>query len=347
MGSFNTYCFTSQQVIAPGDRCRVIALTRQHTFDLVSLSRGDKQYKLYGTTSSTCYPVAFWKPVTGFMEAEYADYGQVALYNTPQNRVRLLTWANALYDAALVTAEGKNRCHDIPFDFRASLEAHYPELYKKLGSRRTFLPLSSATADEADFFEKLLPVWEEAWEVAQEHRLFLMNSQNEPTPMQYGLMHEEAFQYLAADTAKLKSRTKESYALYEYFSRSLVEAMQEARAHEGDTAFRVADRTRSKLLELGSYEGLGCISEDLVSPLWDLVSLHLKGALTTQGLFEHVKPLLEERYVLYGMYRFDLKFGPMVYAGQDYLNESGKAYAKFVRTVQKVVSRQRKSRYDE
>lgn len=346
MGSFNASCFASQQIIASGDRCRVVTLTRRQTYSPVALAHGDKEFKVYGTTCSTCYPVAYWKPVIGFMEAEYDDYGQVKLIDNPVTRRRLLSWAAHLWRETPVVAQGENSCHDVPFDFKASLEKCCPSLAAFLKARTYYSPLNAFNTAEPSFFEELIPVWDEAWNVAHEHRLFSMSSSGNPVPLQYGLMHEEVFKYLIAQANKETTWDNEPFEQRAFFDRSLVTA----KARGDDTKeklFWVADTLRQELERVGYYEGLGPVSSDLVEGLWDLLPKLLAGELSDDELFATLKPLLDERYAFHGMLCLNLRFEPLVYAGQDYSNEAGQAYAKFINAVEQTITKQRNDRYED
>ncbi len=346
MGSFNASCFASQQVIAPGDACKVVTLIRRRTYSKVELSDGDKTFSVYGTTCSTCYPVAFWAPAVGFMDAVYDDCGQVTLVDTPTTRIRLLTWAAYMYRNALAVAEGENKCHDIPFDYKALLGKHCPALLEQL-SKSHYFGRSQLLFLEAhpSFFDEVLPVWNAAWEVSQEHRLFSMDRSDEPSPMQYGLMHEATANYLVDYSNKMTDWSNEAYEQRTFFNRCVRSAKESAEGHAGkESVFWFVDALRREFERVGYYEGLGLISADLFNGLWALGPAYLEGSLSDDELFIQCKPFLDERYVLHGLLCLDLKFAPIVYAGQDYSNESGKAYAKFVNAVQKEVSRRRQVR---
>lgn len=346
MGSFNASCFASKQVIAPSNRCRVVLLQRNHTYQPVELSHGETQYSVYGTTCSTCYPVAFWEPVVGFMEATYDDYGQVILLDTPVTRRRLQSWAVYMYMNALVTHQGENSVHDVPFDFKATLETHYPEFFNKLKEAKSYLAFNRDTSSlraEDSFFTKMTPVWDATWNVAQERRLFGLDNQY-PQPLQYGLLHEASYRHLVAFTNKQVSWDKTSYEMRAFFDRSLAKARESSASLE-HAAFWLPERLSSVLNRVGYYEGLSPISSDLFEPVWAIAEQLLKGEISDDDLFLELTPFIEERYVLSALCALDLKFGPVVYAGQDYSNETGKAYAKFVSDVQKQVSREQREMY--
>lgn len=60
-----------------------------------------------------------------------------------------------------------------------------------------------------------------------------------------------------------------------------------------------------------------------------------------------MRPSMVGVYVLAGMNGLNLKFSPIVSAGQDYDNSHGDALAKFITAVAKVVTKERKKRQKE
>jgi hypothetical protein len=92
------------------------------------------------------------------------------------------------------------------------------------------------------------------------------------------------------------------------------------------------------------YEGSG----GLATPdLYDLTRAFVNNGCFSDTQKEFLIESLKDRYVVRGLAELNLKLSPIVYASQDYSNEIGKAYAKFVRSVSSTVNKVNKEKYDE
>lgn len=101
-------------------------------------------------------------------------------------------------------------------------------------------------------------------------------------------------------------------------------------------------RTSSSILD--SMRCGGCnwayqLSHDTLLPG---IEAYADGSLNADGLYEKVKPWIDFRYFMAGLEMLNLKFSPLVYASQDYGNEVGEMYAKFVSEVSAEVCTERR-----
>ena len=86
MGSFNTTCMVSQQVIAPNDEVVIFPIVPQSSYSPVELIDKDGScVEAYGHSSSSCYPTAFWNYAGPMLIGTYDDYGKFELENTVNN----------------------------------------------------------------------------------------------------------------------------------------------------------------------------------------------------------------------------------------------------------------------
>lgn len=63
-------------------------------------------------------------------------------------------------------------------------------------------------------------------------------------------------------------------------------------------------------------------------------------------LFDLFKSQIDHRYIHVGLYWFNIKLSPMVYASQDYDNTTGKSFAKMVRSVGAQINKEIKQNRD-
>ena len=341
MGCFNLTCFASQQTIAPGDKCQVLPILQERGYRPVEGTYGSKPFELYGIASSTCYPHAYWAPYGGFIEAEYDDYGQVTLLDTPTNRLRLCDLFSQLQSDAVTVSEGENQCHDVPYDFAAFLAAETPGLLAYLSARGR-VPTTS------EFFGELEAAWNYVWERHQEHRLVGVDYSDVLRPLQFAIMHQASFDALVSKVNQLRTWRDESLAQRDVFEAMMAKTLDKLPG-EGQLREAVTDflwfQLERELERIGQFEGLTYPGESAV--LADAVAEFLLKKLDREGLFQALKPLLDARYVMSGLNMLNLRITPIVTASQDYSNEIGAAYAQFIASVSAVVTQGRRDHYGE
>jgi hypothetical protein len=87
-----------------------------------------------------------------------------------------------------------------------------------------------------------------------------------------------------------------------------------------------------------NFEGIRYNEEDGLRPLF---AAYADKVITEDEFFEVVQPMLDTRYIMAGLESMNLRIESVVTTGQDYENELGKAFAKFVRSTSSVVTKQR------
>lgn len=351
MGSFNIACNASGQVIAEGEKCWVIPLIQQSTFKPVQMMENDTEHILFGIANSTCHPDAFWQPMTGFVSGVYADYGYVEPDDTPVNRCVMVEFFFSMYRKTPIVFQGENSVHDVPFDLKAFIAEKAPSLqfFSELNwySRvRDFENLS---------FDDLAAVWRYIWDVAEEHRLFGADPSGNIRPVQFGAIHHRTFDHMVALTSKHTNYLDESYKPADFLRRELEDLTQQVEEvlkdadlsadKKAGTTFYIRNQFSERLRMglSGSFRLIYPFMEEISS----LLGKHLDDGLPFDKFVEGMLPVLNNVYVLAAMDSLNLKFSPLVYAGQDYDNSIGQAYAKFVSAVSKDITKERKKRLRE
>lgn len=345
MGSFNTSCFVSRQTIAPSELCWVLPIAQQHGFNEVEVltSKGAKKLRSY--TDSNCYADRYWAPAGNFLQARYADYGAFELCDTPVNLRRLLAFLRVALTTTPAVKEGSNPYHEKAYDLAKFMAEKAPELLTHLQDSSESAP----ALDPAKSFEQANQCWDYVFEASRSGRLFQASVFGTLRPLAFAVMHDAAYHALIEAATTQEPGRYSGYSLEEGFKRLVMVsregtecALKRYREEKADftgdyaqaiTQWLFKENVRQALLELGRgpASAQAELSEDLVHCLDPNVA--------ENDLFEAVKPTLEVLYAHVGLEHLNLHYEPMVYAGQDYDNEIGMAYAALVQKVSKQVSR--------
>lgn len=325
MGSFNTTCFASNQTIASGDACWVIPIRQASGDKPVEIQYRDKKYSEYAHASTTCYPTAFWEPVGEPIRAEYYDYGRVEIMRTNENLANVLSLFLYLRELGAVSEKGDNQYHDLSFDIQQFLA-------DKAGSVLDILDGKVGNHEFELVKTEMDLAWDYVWEVAHEHRLFVGASYTKPVrQFQFAIVHDSAYQNLI--------ELHESQEPWMHLPRERKAFVTYAAGHQG----RRAPDTITDFLRCGG----GC--NWAYQLRYDTLSASVKdyalGNISVDVLYEKLKPWVDFRYFMAGLEMLNLKFSPLVYASQDYNNEVGEMYAKFVGEVSASVCAERNKDY--
>lgn len=310
MGSFNTKCFASNQTIAPGDKCYVIPIRQQSTFEAVEVEVNGKTHSVYGPASSTCHPDAFWTPVTMPLAATYDDYGLVELSDTKHNRYLLQRFFAYLQDSAAVTKQGSNEWHDTAFNLKQFVDEKAPNE---------------------------IQCWQYFHEAVRSQRVFLASRHGRIASLGVAIMHERAYAKLLEMQSAGTSWNGMPLELRKYFDACVAECRTKENSaedafYDGDFQYQLIE-----LLRQANGSSLGYLTgQDLL--VYGCQKL-AKGEISEEKAFDAIKPLLEFWYVNAGLEALNIQYAPQVVAAQDYSNEVGQAYQKFVSDVAVGVSR--------
>lgn len=365
MGSFNTTCFASNQTIAPGDRCYILPILESHTSRPVDIKLGDKEFQRYGSANQTCYPDSFWRPFGGFIKAKYDDCGSVELLDTPVNRQRLVYFFFQLSNRAAAIPQGKNRYHDVPFEFTSFLETKAPELNEMLKFLRGESVQGKPNIESSTLFAELTTAWEYAADAISEFRLFASDREKYPFQVQLTVMHETAFKNLIQLLESEKNFKGEPLDQRSFFDRNIgaylgnvrecIVKLQEALkddipADKRKELLRLLQEgvQRSEILLDGGLSRMAELNGNAhpaeMFETSGLLSRYTSGKTNLDEFFEELKPTLNSRYVLAALELLNVHISPMSYASQDYSNSIGKEYARFVSATRAVVDEQRNNR---
>lgn len=314
MGSFNTTCFASMQTIASGDKCFIIPIIAQSGYSKVNISKNDQSTTTFSVANTTCYANAFWKPIGRIISAEYDDYGRVIIDKTDRNKKIIIELLKALKTHLYKTEEGSNKYHDLPFD-PANIDLEKP-------------------------FESL----DNMWDVTEhEYRVFYCNYLKQPVQFTFAIISKEAADYLFNKVNNFRNWEDKSYNVED----KIIEMEQSYKSYFDDEDDK-SNNFNLFLFKFNDYfdRGEGYFSFSHFY-LRDIIEEQKDKPFFTDTTKEIIRDLFYERYVFSGFEWLNIKIYPMIYASQDYSNEIGKDYAKFVNSVSSAICKNRKSYYDE
>lgn len=309
------------QTIAPGDKCFIFPIVMESGYKPVEISIGEDKRTPYGYTSSTCYSNAFWSVAGRLISCEYDDYGRFIVDDTDRNKFILSEIFrrdqfsnNRFYK----TEQGENQYHDEPFD---------PE---KLNPED---PIKSL---------------EYIWSPIQEHRVFVRNYKGEPSQFEFAVISKAAADYLVDMVNKAKRWDDKSNQI-EDLIKDVETAYQE---WPGELGEKLSDGSKEKhnffFFRFDGYfdrgEGYRSFAHWYLEEILDEQEDNTE---FTEKTKEILRDLFYEKHMFSGFEWFNIKVMPMIYASQDYDNEIGRGYAKFVNEVSKAIYQGRKDRWDE
>lgn len=340
MGSFNTFCMVSHQVITPGAKVVLLPIEQQSTYRPVEISKNGEKQSQYGFAHTTCYPTAFWGYSGPMIRAQYDDYGRFKIEKTSANEANMLSFFCHLLRDSFKTQQGENKSHDHAFDMKQLFDE------KKSYS-----------------FKELENIWDDVWKVMQENRLFVANYQGEPRNLQCAVIHQAAAEHLIERVNSSISHNGQSYEKKAYFTRyvqgyltRLVERFKDKNKPFEDmflffstqiaslSSYGVGEQENCHLSH--HYNNWNAIMDTLESFMKDNPDARELSEDVIHTLFEHFQPQIEHRYLHTALDWFDLKLSPMIYASQDYDNRIGKDYAKLVKTISERVNKEIKANRD-
>ncbi|MDO9179338.1 MAG: hypothetical protein Q7U16_13645 [Agitococcus sp.] len=335
MGSFNTSCFASQQTIAEGDRCFVLPIIQQASFNPVSVTHKGLNHSVYGAFMSTCYANAYWTPFAGMLEATYADYGRFTILDTPANRTRLLFFFDKLAHHAAVTHLGENTSHDTAINFKQLL-TEKSAILGKLLSERPLITLDTVNS-EAIFFE-MVEVWEQLTQSISESRLFCTDLYGPLKPIQLAVLQADACTNLVEACLTADARYRELTSVRHAFDLAIADL---ASVNESNT-----DKQWVHIKQLETFKesikNYANKAQSLPPGACAELDLHMDRYLTqelsVEALYCAVSPTINSLLVLGGLDALNLTIIPMRYAPEDYSNELGQAYAQFVNKTSAAVN---------
>jgi len=246
-----------------------------------------------------------------------------------------------LYRDNLIVVPDETRSHELGFNF-VEFASKVPEMLKQ--------PL-----EQVDF-EEIRRIWAGIYDVVQRHRLFSYDNMGKIQPIEFAAFHKRAFDMLVSIHEEGRTFRGDSNEIPQYVSRRIEEVKERYHALLRDSELTEEERKSYQLRYVFSVEeALLRSSEGNAHALGlpfkrdtlKMVKALEKGKIDFDRFVANIRPAMEALYAYAGLVSMNLHLQPMAYAGQDYDNSVGDQYAKFVSTVSKAVSDDRRVYFDE
>lgn len=339
MGSFNTACFASRQVITPGDQVILIPIMQHVGTPAEIVDRFKTGESLFPITpfSTTCYSTCFWRYFSQFIEAEYDDYGKFTFSESPENVNRVRHMLNKLGNEMFETKLGENRYHDVA--------GSIPKI------------------DDNSDLEAIKTAWDEISDGVFESRVFVKDFHGRPVAFSFASLLKSAFDELLsiASKQKLYDGTKldiESMCIYGF--KSGFDLFSEI--DEDTEQYLVSSLVSfafNNVRYLGGYSGISVdypIKSSTIDIDRDAAILAFRQYIASEkkdfsALVELVKPIVEwpmkNLLVNAALGLMEIRIEPTYYVGQDYSNDIGMMFKKFVTNVSKTHTKFLKEKHND
>lgn len=348
MGSFNVTCFASHQTIGPRDKARLMPIMRQATYNPVELTFGDKTDSEYGYAHSICYANALWTPVGSFIPATYDDsLGFKLQLDDNASKAKVLEFFLWVLRTCAKVAAGENEMRESAFDFEAFAAEKTPRLLELLKGQRKYA--QDVKGDANGLEGEMQTCWDQVADVIREGRLFGRSYRGDLRPIALASLHEHAYQDLVTVMEAGKDWDGQPAAIDAFVRRTLATARQELTERTGTPdvemqEFFFADHVAEALARVASESHISRV------PLMRVIRVRAKEAIAgtdaDDDIVARLMPYMRDRYAYAGLEHYNVRLSPLQYAGHDYDNGIGKAFASFVQRVSKKVSADRKREMD-
>jgi hypothetical protein len=341
MGSFNIKCFVSGQVIAEHEKCRVAVILQSSTFRPAKLLFRGGDSEMYGIRHAGSGVDCNWEAMTAPLSGTYSDCSTFKFDETPENQAILAEFFNEMFrQAATTLADERN----LVFDFRALAAEHAPKLHALLAAQKHFF--ESISPEQLDF-EEAFALWDELQDAIVEERVFVANGSQVIRPLNVAAMHEVSYQRLVALSESTSNHSGLSYTRADYFSRAFDSLKEELATVDDDLKrFSRKELFREKLrvgLESRNAHPVTWVFRRRFEAAVDAV---VEDGKPVSHFLEACKEPVETLYALRGLAILGVPYAPVVFAGQDNDNVTGKRYADFVAGAAEEISAGRKAWYE-
>lgn len=343
MGSFNTSCFVSNQVIIPGDEVVLFPMVPSSGYESVVLRESNEEKREehhnisgFQYRSSNCYSTANFKPIGVFLTGEYADYGRFELNDTPENRLSLVIFLEYVKTEAYITLAGDNEYHDHPFNPK------------------------DLVWDESTSFADLHKMWEMIGDVGfHEDRIFVSGrGDSNPLQLSIGVLHKHAadsliklidehvyYDYRSTNEDKYTSTNSDQFtqkAFDEYMSKDvLFNSVRDCyRMGEGSQMPEYLTSLVKLRVRKTRFGADSDINFDIENQEPEVLSDEAKVMFLLNMATKYY-------YIATGIEHLGIRYSPQVYTSQDYSNEQGKSYMKFVAEVNAKIAKDHPTDEDE
>jgi len=283
MGSFNSQCFISKQILSGEDKAFIIPFIENPLSTNSILIQDKNVLNFYSANYLENKPfIAYSYPI----ECEYYDYGNFNIKNTEQNKNSLKYLFDLLFNEMLEVLEGENSYHEKAFSIKSVYDS----------------------AKEYSF-EDLLKIYEDI----QENRIFDNQRSFVKKNNQVLNMNLSAISYYVLEYSKKYKHNFEKYFRKETINKETIREF-------------LSFKNYIKNKEVAIF-----VDENLEKKVLDF--LNFKKDFDYKELYILLENRLNLYFILSIMKDMNIDFEPIIYAGQDYDNSTGKLFYKKIKEV--------------
>jgi hypothetical protein len=339
MGSFLMRCSASGQVLQEGAPCYVVPLfdVRHGYRESATLHPQDGKTKIvkYPVQPTDPYIDQWHRPIVGFIKCTADDYGYQRLCtDDTSNLQKVAAFYATLLDHTMVTHQGSNSVHDLAFDITKVMHEHAPKWFALTSEAEPNDVIPPIDAVEAE------AVWNELLNSGLRYRMFYKEFED-IGQISFGVVHEYAYKALLQEGEATCSWNGTPMTREALLERSIKKDSKDINALQDPVqseALFFRQHTLSQTLtdlwrSLNGCSGyiLGFHYLPILAAAMTIGKAPVKESVAK--LLAALDPYLDDLYVMRGMDVCGIQFQPTSYAGQDYSNEKGQAYAQFIEQV--------------
>ncbi|MEX3983680.1 hypothetical protein AB4Y45_32380 [Paraburkholderia sp. EG287A] len=332
-------CFASRQTVSERDRCRVVPIYQSAAYSPHTLNIKGVRVEVRAARSSWSSEHG-WRPVGEFFPANVHGVGQMELVMSEHARLQQVRFLHYLCEHA-PTVEQEDGRPDTGFDIRVFVRKASPALASKLNGALA----EAVKADIGPEFDQVLSeCFDYVYQAASDHRVYVLDTLGKPRPLEFAVIHEDAYQALLA----LPPRGYHRVALAAQIS-ALPATFAEASAEGGEADWHdltVKFVRASRLVELLTEQTDQSRSLVVIRRYLNAFGSELfGGGMKVEDAYARLKPDVEDIYAFSALDDLGIALSPVLYsAEEDYDNHCGRTYLDFVSNVNRAASRSRNVR---
>jgi len=337
MGSFLYTCMSSNQTIIEEMDVIIMPIVQKTGYRPCKLTKGKKEISAPQAFESNVYANCFWSAAGMYFQGYAEDYGRQVLYDTEKNRISLLILLSMLEKEAYTTEAGENQYHEKGFDFK--------KIINKYKSFNKFFPKDPKDKEQIKEdtlaslnWNQCLELWEEIHELIMKNQVFVTSYSGEPRQLSLAVTLQDSFDYLSKNfkDSFTYERFKERFDKEKELIVNMVKdkktkkAIKEAMSM-GRRFFHLSIETSGEATDLryATYERY----------LNDYYEMSSNPAVftdknTQEAYFEDLEYIFKFSHFQSALFSYGITISPVIYSGQDYQNDKGSNYSKFVQEME-------------
>ena len=348
MGSFNISCFATRQIINPNHSVKVVPVLQESAYHEAKATFGsDPSVVLIGGSNSCCYSNAFWSPLSPFIDAKYADYGNFEFSFEGHNRKFVAQFLNTIFKAAAVVDQGENEYHEKAFNFQEYVAINAPVLHSTLVNTSWFEELAKGFEEVPD--EELIACMEYVAKGIWDSRVFVKNYNGIPREVTFAVVSAITFDTFVShiETTPKYGRnpvTRKAAALAglaaanrQVASIKKIREQRNLAMSDVDVYFSFSEGLLSQIFSENSSTGFNKLRAPFEGDALALSEKFLAGTISEDEISIEMAEWLQSAYFVSALNYFNIPIAPSITGGQEYDNRPGLEYASLVSKISEAI----------